>query len=194
MSLQSFVYHRLYPRAVAGLPVLGTPEAMAAPFRHGDDPLRARAEEMIRAHLTAAASTGFASGLGGWITIPITLPANLVGVALIQLHLAASCAALAGRDLNDSATREAVVRCLLLTDEGDERSAAAETEQRVGVKLAERGLRWGAWKGLKWAGTRRLARYIPLAGGVVGAASDSYLTSVVARHTLDTFFPEEGEG
>lgn len=198
--MKTFLLNQLYPKAIDGLPLLGTPLQTAAPFRRGDDPLRARAERMIRPHVALAGTTGFVTGLGGFLTMPVTVPADLAGVALLQLHLAASCATLAGLDLHDDTTRERIVECLLKTDQGPDNTAKEEAATRAGVKVAERGIRYVLQKSAEWtakaAGTRlmarRFARGVPLVGGAIGAISDTYSTRVVARHTLDTFFPADG--
>lgn len=192
--MTSFLLNQLYPKAVAGLPLLDTPEKLAESYiRRGAS--RARAEAMIGRHVALAGITGFATGLGGWLTMPITVPADLAGVALLQLHMAASSAVLAGRDLDDSETRAEVVACLLKTD-GDLNTEREETLSRVTVKLAEKGVRsitkasflWGAAAAGRRIGGR-IARGVPFLGGAIGAVSDAYNTRVVARHTLDTFFP-----
>lgn len=199
--MKTFFLTQLYPRALDGLPLLGTPEATAAPWRQRRGARRARAEQMISPHLLLAGTTGFVTGLGGFLTMPIAVPADLAGVALLQLHMAASCAALAGRDLHTKATRAEVVECLLKTDVG-ENTVEEETANRVGVKLAEKGLRFFIGKAVTWSAkqagerlmARRFARGIPLVGGAIGAVSDAYITRVVAGHTLDTFFPFDGPG
>lgn len=196
--MTSFLLNQLYPKAVSGLPLLDTPEKLAATYiRRG--PSREHADAMIGRHIILAGGTGFATGLGGWITSPVTVPADLAGVALLQLHMAASCAVLAGFDLEDPATQKTVVECLLKTDD-DVNSEKAETINRVTVKLAEKGVRSIAKASFIWtaaaAGRRiggRIARGVPFLGGAIGAVSDAYNTRVVASHTLDTFFPEESE-
>lgn len=185
----------MYPKAVSGLPLVDTPEKLAAPYlRRGAS--RAHAEAMIGQHIALSGLTGFVTGLGGWLSMPVTLPANLAGVALLQLHMAASCAVLAGRDLNDSDTRTEVVECLLKTREGEPNTEQEETLSRVTVKLAEKGIRSITKASFLWsaaaAGRRiggRIARGVPFLGGVIGAISDAYNTRIVARHTLDTYFP-----
>ena len=147
--MKTFFLNQLYPKAVDGLPLLGTPEETAAAWRARPGDRRERAAAMIRPHIALAGTTGFVTGLGGWLTMPITVPADLTGVALLQLHMAASCAALAGRDLRAPATRDDVVECLLKTDAG-ENTEEEEAVERVGVKLAERGLRYFIGKATSW--------------------------------------------
>jgi hypothetical protein len=199
--MKTYFLNRLYPKALDGLPLLGTPEETAGPWRKGPGARRQRAEKMIRPHVALAGTTGFVTGLGGWLTMPITVPADLAGVALLQLHLAASCAALAGRDLRTKATQDEVIECLLMTDVG-ENTEEVEAAERVGVKLAERGLRFFIGQAVTWSAkragqqlvARRFARGVPLVGGAIGAVSDAYITRVVAQHALDTFFPFPGDG
>ena len=195
--MTSFLLNQLYPKAIEGIPVLGTPEKHAASHKKRGT-TREQANLMVAPHIALAGMTGFVTGLGGWITAPVTVPADLAGVALLQLHMAASCAVFTGKDLNDPDTKKQVVECLLMRDEGDPNTEKEETINRVTVKIAERGIRSIAKASILWgasaAGRRiggRIARGVPFLGGAIGAVSDSYNTRVVARHTLDTFFPEQ---
>ena len=204
--MRQFLLQQLYPLALRGLPGLGTPEAFAAPLRPGAGTLREQAERLTRRHVALGSAAGFLSGLGGWLTLPVVLPANLAGVALVQLHMAASVAALAGRDPRQPHVREEVIRCLIgdapavVPDAGAARTAEEETLDRVGLKLAERGLNLlvtgAVWAGKAAAGSlvkRRLLRGIPLVGGVLGAVSDGYITSAVAEAAIEAFVEAPGD-
>ncbi|MEM1054139.1 MAG: EcsC family protein [Bacteroidota bacterium] len=206
-AVREFVLDRLYPRAIEGLPGLGTPAEFAATYYSDDDSPRERGEKLVRAHIALSSATGFASGLGGWATLPLTLPANLGGVALIQIHMAASVAALAGKNPSDDLTRSRVMECLIGAspnpEEGPVRNAEQETWDRVGLKLAEKGLNtaislvgtaasWGAKTAATSLAKRRLLRGIPLVGGFIGALSDGFTTRQVARNALDMFLDDGG--
>ena len=199
-TVRRFVLDRLYPSVVDGLPSLGTPMELAASVRAQGGTLDEQADRLVRRHVAISGAAGFLSGLGGWITLPVVLPANLIGVASVQLHMAASVAALAGHDPRQGGTRERVLRCLIGSTPADPaRDAEQETLDRFGLKLAERGLnfvvsnavgaaKWGAKKAVTGSVKRRLLRGIPLVGGVIGAASDGYVTSKVAQVARDEFF------
>jgi len=206
-AVQQFVLDRLYPRALDGLPGLGTPDEFAARFHDEADSPRERGEKLVRAHIALSSATGFASGLGGWLTLPITLPANIGGVALLQLHMAASVAALAGKQPSDGLVRSRVMECLIGAspnpEEGPVRDAEQETIDRIGLKLAEKGLNtalslvgsaasWGARTAAKSVIRRRILRGVPLVGGVIGAFSDGFTTRQVARNALDMFLDDGG--
>ena len=206
-AVRQFVLDRLYPRAIDGLPVLGTPEAFAARFNDEANSPRERAEKLVNTHIALSSATGFASGLGGWLTLPITLPANLGGVAMLQIHMAASVAALAGKDPSDDLIRSRVLECLIGASpdpaSGPVRDAEQETFDRIGLKFAEKGLtaaisvaagvaKWGAKKAASSVAKRRLLRGVPLVGGVIGALSDGFTTRQVARNALDMFLDDGG--
>ena len=192
--MKSTLLKPLYYKAVAGLPVLGTPEAVVHRFSHGAP--TADADRLITYYTSLAGATGFVSGLPGFLLMPITLPANMAGVALLQLHMSAAIALLGGRDLGTDETRDACIDCLL--DKITERGKNTEEEEvasRTAVKLAERGVRlllMGtktlAGKAARSYALRKLgARRIPLVGGFLGAGTDAYVTHHVGQCAKDTF-------
>ena len=196
--VRRFVLDRLYPRALDGLPGLPPPVTLAAEIRQTDGDFDDHFDRLVRRHIAITSAAGFASGLGGWLTLPVTLPANLASVALVQLHMVASVAALAGYDPAAPHVREQVLGCLIgVAPQDPARDADTETLDRVGLKLAEKGLKLvvsGAIRTAKWGAGKvagsvqnRVLRGIPLVGGVIGAVSDGYVTMQVARTARDTF-------
>ncbi len=203
--MRSHVLRFLYNRAVGGLPVLGTPAETAGRFLSGPGTLAERAEEMSKTHVMLCASTGFVLGLPGFLMLPITLPTNLAGVALVQLHLAAATAFMGGHDPHDKAVRERAVACLLGrgTEEPTEEDEAVEVIDRSAVKLAERGIRFlaegavglatraGRWGATKVVTRQLPRRSLPLVGGVLGGASDAYSAGKVAEAARRAFLDVE---
>jgi hypothetical protein len=204
--MRRLIHDRLYPRAMAGLPGLGTPEQFAAGFRDEVGTLRQRAEHLVLRHIALSSAAGFVSGVGGLLLMPITVPANLAVVAVVQIHMVASVAALAGRDPRSAAVRDEILACLVGENpSGDERTAEQETLDRIGLKVAERGLNTLVTAGvglIGWAGRaaatalvkRRLIRGIPIVGGAIGALSDGYVTRIVASAALDAFASGRNDG
>lgn len=198
-TVRQFLLGRIYPTVLDGLPGLGTPMELAADVRKSGGSVEEQADRLVRRHIALSASAGFLSGLGGWLTLPVVLPANLAGVAALQLHMAASVAALAGHDPRQGGIRERVFGCLVGASPADPaRDAEQETLDRFGLKLAERGLnlvvsstigaaKWGAKKVVTGRLQRRVLRGIPLVGGFIGAASDGYVTTKVAQAAREEF-------
>lgn len=178
----------LYDKVIQGLPLLGTPADAARRFGGSGTPRDA--DRIARRYIALGGAAGFVSGLPGFLLLPVTVPANLAGVAALQLHLCATLAHLGGHDINDPDTRARCIGCLLdRMDAQGENSEEAEVATRTGVKLAERGARLVAEKSIglaKWTARRvvlgktGLGR-LPLIGGVISAGSDAVVTRHVAR-------------
>ena len=191
------LFGRLYDRVNAGLPVLGTPAEMAERLLEETGTTHGAADAAASLATVLGGATGFLFGLPGFLLTPITLPANIAGAAGIQLHMAATIAAIAGRDPADPATRDACLNCL---EKKVGRKGVNEPEEevavRAGIKVLERLVRFAgesAVRGASWA-TRRIllrqvGRRIPGVGGIIGAGSDGLMTRHVARCARETFLP-----
>ena len=206
--MKSQLLKPLYAKVRRGLPGLGTPADVARRFGGRTDAsgvgapppadLDAAADRIAALYIGLGGATGFVGGLPGFLLLPVTLPANLIAVAALQLHLCAALAVLGGHDPEDPETRDQCIRCLLdRMDAGGPNSEDAEVATRTGLKLAERGIRYAAEKTTRLAGwaarsvvLRRtgLGR-LPLVGGVLGAGSDAVVTRHVARCARAAFLP-----
>ena len=72
--------------------------------------------KLVRLHAALAGAQGFVTNLGGVAALAVALPANVVGVTLVQCHLIAGIAHLRGYDLNDPRVRNAILVCMLGED------------------------------------------------------------------------------
>lgn len=192
---------RVYDRVIAGLPVLGTPQELAARLLEETGTRENAADAAISLATVLGGGTGFVFGLPGFLLTPITLPANLVGAAGIQLHMAATLAALAGRDPNDPVVRDACLACLEKKIARPGRNEPGEeVAVRTGIKLLERLFRLAgeqAARGAGWAARkvflRQVGRRIPGLGGIIGASSDGLMTRHVGRCARSRFLGVEEE-
>ena len=67
---------------------------------------------MLRNQITKCTTSGFVTGFGGIITMPVTLPANVGSVMYIQMRMIACVAYMNGYDLNSDQTQTFVYACL----------------------------------------------------------------------------------
>jgi hypothetical protein len=197
--MRSLLLRPLYGRALEGLPLLGTPAQTAGRYLVRPGKIVERADDMAAVHIALSASTGFVCGLGGFLTLPVTLPTNVAGVALLQLHLCASTAFLAGLDPKDASVRELSIACLTGETTLASRDETQEVVDRSAVKVAERGIRLLAETAVSMAEaagrfsatrfvTRRIPRRsLPLVGGMIGGMSDLYATRKVAAAAREAF-------
>lgn len=197
--MRQSLLHRLYDEALNGLPVLGPPEAAAGHDRRGASSAEA-AEALVQRYALLSGATGFACGLPGYLTMPVTIPSNLAGVTLLQLHLCAALAVLAGRDPHADDVRRQCIACVLDAPSPSEASSEASSgeasrpeqdEEREGLlrrlagKVGERGVRFAAEQ-VAGALTKS-ARSLPLVGGAVSGMADARSTQAVGRRARQAF-------
>lgn len=175
-------------KAIDGLGPL--PSAAASANTHlvdADGDVEAAIVHLVRRHILLAGAQGFVTNLGGLIAVPIAVPANLIGVTLVQAHLIAGIAHLRGYDLGSAGVRNAILVCMLGED-----SARALMRQRnlpntvtalidaSTPELEERVSKEVTADLIARTAGRRVAtligRRIPLLGGVVGAGADGLTT------------------
>jgi hypothetical protein len=155
---------------------------------------------LIKESVAAAGSAGFLTGLGGFVALPITIPANVAGALIINVRLAGAIAYLRGYELNDPHT-QAMIPLVALG--ANVQSALSAIGVQIGVKLSEQAIKklsidviravnrkLGFMLIAKY-GTQRavitLAKIVPFVGGVVGGAVDASLTAVVGRTAKKLF-------
>lgn len=162
-------------------------------------------KHLIRTHVAAAGVQGFATNVGGLITLPITLPANLTASYLVQTHLIASIAAVHGHDLESDEVQTAILVCLL-GNAGTEllKKAGIKVGSRLTMNLIERipaqlirevNKRVGFTLLAKYGTTKAtvtLAKGVPLVGGVIGGTFDAVTTRAVGAFA-SRFFTEREE-
>lgn len=152
-------------------------------------------ESAIAQHVRYAGMQGFATNLGGGVTLAVAIPTNITGLALLQCHLVAVVAHLRGYDLDDPRVRNAILACLLggdLVKKGKLPSApmAIATSPVHDPGLDDSIGRIVTTELIAKVTGRRAAlvvgRRIPLLGGGVGAATDAYST-----HQIGTYAAEQ---
>lgn len=145
-------------------------------------------EAVIRQHIALASTQGFLTNLGGLATLPLTLPANLAGLTIVETRMVACIAHLRGYDVDEDRVRTAVLMCLLGPDAlarlgtdglpSDPMLVAtapvfnAELDRRISEKVVTDVL--GQVGGTKAVSV--LGRRIPVVGGGVGAVVDGWST------------------
>jgi uncharacterized protein (DUF697 family) len=189
-----------YDKAVNGLPGLGTAEELGAEYltNNGNNPLDA-ANSLIRWQNTKAATSGFLTGLGGLITLPVAVPANIASVMYVQLRMIAAIAHIGGHDLKQDRVKGLIYACLtgnavmdVLKDVGitvSQKLAMNAIKNISGATLIKINKAVG-FRLLTKAGTTGIVNFtkaVPLIGGVVGAAFDGVTTNTIGNIARDAF-------
>ncbi|MEO7130369.1 MAG: EcsC family protein [Dermatophilaceae bacterium] len=153
-----------------------------------------------RDHRQLGAVEGFVTGLGGFFTMPLSLPANVLAFHLLATRMTAATAHLRGYDLNAPEIRSAILITLAGADSEDLLKKAGV--RAAGGKLAALAVdrlpapalmvlnKAVAFRLLGRIGQgtfARLGRGVPVAGGVVGGGVDVYLLGKIADSARQEF-------
>ncbi|WP_315225550.1 EcsC family protein [Acinetobacter baumannii] len=188
-----------YDKAVNGVVGLDSAYDLAKNYKKTDDSLYNQVNSLIRWQNTKAGTSGFITGLGGIITLPVAIPANVASVIYVQIRMIAAIAHMGGYNLNDDRVRSLVFVCLTGNAAKD---ILKDVGMVVGKKLAENAIKNISGKTIiainKKVGFRLLTKFgekgainlgktIPLFGGIVGATFDSITTNTIGNIARDTF-------
>lgn len=183
-------------RAIDGAgPIPGAAKSADAQLRKAAGDVERAIDALISQHVKLAGGQGFLTNLGGLVTMAVSMPVNLAGVALLQCHLAAGIVHLRGYDLNRPAVRDAILVCLL--DQDARKALAKDTGLRVSPaelivsdeqpRLRQKIARAVTGQLIAGVGGKRVAsfvaRRIPVLGGAIGGVGDAWSTR---RIGLDT--------
>lgn len=158
-------------------------------------------DAVVQAHLKLAAAGGFVTGLGGFITLPVALPVNVLEFYVVATRTVAAIASLRGYDIKQPEIRSAVLLTLVGADADDLLKKAGVMSTGRLSNLAAQRLPGPAlmvvnkavgFRLLSTAGKKTLARFgkgVPVIGGVVGAGLDTYLLKRIADHARHEFPP-----
>jgi hypothetical protein len=188
-----------YARAVQGVPGLDGAEELAASYSARCATADEAVARLIASQSGKAGLAGFVTGCGGAISLPVALPANLLGTLYIQLRLVAAIAHLRGHDLQSAKVRSLALACMT-------GSKAADTLKDAGIRLGtrmtrdalgwlspaifkkvEHAARLPVLNGLATASAARLGRLVPVVGGVIAGGFDAAMTQLIGR-TADRAF------
>lgn len=158
---------------------------------------------MLKNQVAKCTTSGFITGFGGIITMPVTLPANVVNVLYVQMRMIACVAYMAGFDLDSDETQTFVYACLAgVAVNGVVKQASI----KFGVKFANGlikkipgkvltkinqkvGFRFITKFGTK--GIVNLGKLLPGVGAVVGGGLDFVETKLIAQRSYKWFFKHD---
>lgn len=192
-----------YDKAINGVPGIDSASELANSYIQKGGTPKEQANSLIRWQNTKAATSGFVTGVGGIITLPITVPANITSVMYVQIRMIAAIAYIGGHDIHSDQVKTLVYACLT-------GNAAKDILKNVGIeigsKLATNAIKSISGKTIteinKKVGFRLLTKFgekgainlgktIPVAGGLIGASFDAMSTNAIGNIARDTFILKE---
>jgi len=192
-----------YEKALSGIPGLDSAGEMAQKYMIQEGTLQDKANSLIRWQNAKAGTSGFITGIGGLITLPVAIPANLASVLFIQIRMIAVIAQMGGHNLREDRVKMLVYTCLVGNIAKD---FIQEAGIMIGTKLTARavgsisersiliinervGFRLLATYGSK--GVINLGKAVPLVGGLIGGAIDTVTTNLIGNTARNMFLPAE---
>ena len=190
-----------YEKCLNGIPhVSPSVEELAKDYldKHPTKELACKA--MIKNQIIKCTTSGFITGFGGMITMPITLPANIGSVLYVQMRMIACTAYMAGFELNCDQTQTFVYACLAgvavneLIKQASIKFGVKFTTNlikkipgKVLTKINQKvGFRFITKFGTK--GIINMGRLIPCAGAVIGGGFDLVETKAISNRAYKWFF------
>jgi hypothetical protein len=195
----------LLDAGIDGLGPLKSAQELADLARRDTRTTEGAVKKIIRSHVVKGGVGGFVTGVGGFVTMPVALPANVVEFYVGATRMVAAIATLRGHDLDDPQVRSAVL-LTLVGSEADEVLAKAgltggsgKVVGLVGQQLPpaallmlNKAIGFRILRGVGEKAFARLGRAVPLAGGVVGGGIDVWMMKRIADHALNEFPPVVG--
>ncbi len=190
---------RLYDLVVEDSPILESAQDIGNHYAASTGSLEERARRLIRWQVMKAGTSGFLSGLGGVIAMPVAMPANIASVMYVQIRMIAAVAHLSGHDIRNDQVRTLCYACMCGKAAGD---VVKDAGIKLGAKLIEQAIKKVPGKVLKKInkevgfrlltkfgskGTINFGKMIPIAGGVVGGTFDASSTYVIGKIACTTF-------
>jgi len=188
-----------YEKSINGLPGTLSAVDLAKDFKNSKETLVENVNSLIRWQISKTATTGFISGLGGLITLPVALPADIASTVYVQMRMIAAIAHLGGFDLKDDKVKALIYICLVGESAKD---IIKDTSIHIAIKLGQNAVKNLSGKFItkinQQVGFRLLTKFgtkgainlvkvIPLFGGIVGGSINAIATNSIGNIARSTF-------
>lgn len=198
-----------YDKSLNGIPNVSKPVTeLADDYARKHKTKQGAAKALINNQLAKCTTSGFLSGLSGFLVLPVTLasiPANIANVLYVQVRMVAALAKLGGYDVREDQVQTMVYVCLagnaasdVLKEAGVKignklalnavksipRSALTAINQKVGFRLATK---FGE------TGIVNLGKLVPVAGALIGGGFDFATTRIIATVAYKQFIDSADE-
>ncbi|WP_294478920.1 EcsC family protein [uncultured Ruminococcus sp.] len=193
-----------YDKCLNGIPKVSKPvKEMADDYlrKHGSPDKACKA--MLKNQIAKCTISGFITGFGGAITLPVTIPANVGSVIYVQMRMIACTAYIGGYDLNCDQTQTFVYACLAGVSINQlVKQASIKFGTKFATNLVKKipgktltkinqkvGFRFLTKFGSK--GIVNLGKLIPGVGAIIGGTLDLTETKIIANRAYKWFIKND---
>lgn len=189
-----------YDKALNGIPMVSESTEELAKYYLDKYQSREKAvEELVSNQLMKCTTSGFVTGLGGVLTMPVTIPANISSVIYIQLRMITSIAYIGEYDIKSDEVKTLAYVCLTGKGASDIlKNCGIAVANKIGINLVKKiptkvltvinqkvGFRLVTKFGEK--GIINLGKAVPFLGGIVGGGFDYTTTKTISKVAINMF-------
>jgi hypothetical protein len=188
-----------YEKSINGIPGTDTAYQLAENFMTKNDSTDKAINSLIRWQNTKSVTSGFLTGLGGLITLPVAIPVNIASVTYVQIRMIAAIAHMSGYDLKDDQVKTFVFVCLTGKSASDILKQAGIKAGTALTKHAIKKIPGEIIKSINKAvgfrlvtkfgekGVVNLGKTVPLVGGFIGGTVDGVGTNIIGKTAKKVF-------
>ena len=189
-----------YEKCLNGIPLVSPGvEDLANDYLKKHKTTEDACKAMLRNQIAKCTTSGVVTGFGGFITMPVAIPANIGSVIYVQMRMIACVAYMADYELNSDQTQTFVYACLagvavngLLKQAGIKfgvkfaNNFIKKIPGKVLTKINQKvGFRFITKFGTK--GVVNLGKLLPGVGAIVGGGLDLVETKIIANRAYKWF-------
>lgn len=198
------VLNKLYIQSVNGIPKVSLPiEDLVKDYLSKNKDVDKAAKSLINNSIVKCGTSGFLTGLGGFLSMIATLPANITSVMYVQLRMCCAIAKMGGYDIHSDQVQTMIYACLTGSAMSDIlKQAGIKFGNKFGVAMVKKipgavinkinqkvGFRFITKFGE--TGIVNLAKVVPVLGGVIGGGVDVASTRIIGNNAYSLFINGE---
>ena len=191
---------KLYDQSIHGIAKVSPPvEELANNYLEKSNDATTAAKKFINYQIAKCTTSGFVTGLGGLITLPVAIPANVGSVMYVQMRMIACLAYMGGYDTDSDQVQTLVYACLagisidqILKQAGIQfgnkfvmamvKKIPGEVLTKINQKV---GFRFVTKFGTK--GIVNIGKAVPVVGGMISGGFDFAETKIIANRAYKMF-------
>lgn len=191
---------KLYDKSMHGIAKVSPPvEELANNYLEKSNDATTAAKKFINYQIAKCTTSGFVTGLGGLITLPVAIPANVGSVMYVQMRMIACLAYIGGYDTDSDQVQTLVYACLagisidqILKQAGIQfgnkfvmamvKKIPGEVLTKINQKV---GFRFVTKFGTK--GIVNIGKAVPVVGGMISGGFDFVETKAIANRAYKMF-------
>ena len=189
-----------WDKSLNGVPGIGTAEELAESYLSENGSVESAIDELVTWQCKKCGVSGFITGLGGLVTLPVAIPANISSVLYMQLRMVAAIAYMCHEDIHSDKVQTLAYLCLcgnamegVLKNAGvavGKKILAAQINRIPGtvIKAINRAVGFRLITKFGSKGIINLGKLVPVIGGAIGGGFDFYTTKAIGKNAKEVFY------